>query len=86
VNILLAVVAVVVMVAGLGLIVWSARTVQRDYVPHARMPARELGTTVVAKVLPDGSETPRTTAAALLASRPARAEITRLGEPEGGQR
>jgi ribosomal protein L18E len=44
--------------------------------------ARELGTVVVARVLPDGSETPRETAAALLASRPARAEITRLGGGE----
>jgi hypothetical protein len=73
---ILPVLAVVMFSVALGLIAWSARTVQRDYVPRAERP-RELGTVVVAKVLPDGSQTPRTVAAALLASRPARAELTR---------
>jgi hypothetical protein len=80
-SVVLPVVAVAVMLAALGLIIWSARTVQRDYVPRAERP-RELGTVVVAKVLPDGSETPRTVAAALLASRPARAQLTR-GDTDG---
>jgi hypothetical protein len=67
---ILPVLAVVMFSVALGFIIRATRTVQRDYVPQAERP-RELGTVVVAKVLPDGSETPRTVAAALLASRPA---------------
>jgi hypothetical protein len=47
VNVFLPAVAVVVFAAALGLIIWSARTVQRDYVPR-----RELGTVVVARCCP----------------------------------
>jgi ribosomal protein L18E len=73
---ILPVLAVVMFSVALGLIIRATRTVHRDYVPRAERP-RDLGTVVVAKVLPDGTETPRTVAAALLASRPARAELTR---------
>jgi hypothetical protein len=52
--------------------------------PRVKRHPRELGTTVVAKVLPDGSQTPREVAAALLASRPARAGITRPGGERDG--
>jgi hypothetical protein len=78
---------VVVFLVALALIIYSARRVHPDHVPRVsrpRKPARELGTVVVARVLADGSETPRTVAAPLLASRLARPEIASLGGDGNG--
>lgn len=83
-SIILPAIAIVAMLGALILIAWAVRRVSPDYVPRAQPPPHtapepERGTVVVARHLPDGTDTPPETAAALLASRPARAQITGPG-------